>query len=133
MNSLPIDMFDWPFSYGLSRHMAASQNTTVLQYVRSKLGKPVRKEEHRCGRMFSVWEFDTWRCRANNERGVDVEVFVDDNDNPVVDVAVALSAIEQAFGYNHATAQESPWSVQTCPYSEMSSKFGPFRSVKVKK
>lgn len=132
-NSLPIDMFDWPFSYGLSHHIAAGQNTTLLQYVRSRLGKPARKEEHRDGRMYSIWEFETWRCRVNNERGVDIEVFVDDNDEPIANIAECFKSIETAFRFSFANAPESPWGVQACPYSEMSSKFGPFRSVKVKK
>lgn len=132
-NSLPIDMFDWPFSYGLSHHIAAGQNTTLLQYARSRLGKPVRKEEHRDGRMYSIWEFDTWRCRVNNERGADVEVFVDDNDEPIVNVSESLESIAKAFQFNPNTTKRPFYVLDACPYDELSSKFGPFRSVKVKR
>lgn len=129
-NSLPIEMFDWPFSYGLTQHFTNMHNTKLIPILKRKLGKPTRIEQGRCGRKFSVWEFDAWRCRANNERGVDVEVFVDNNDSPVVDIAAVLDVIEQTFGYRHASAPGSPWGIQTCPYDEMSSKFGPFRAVK---
>lgn len=133
-NSLPVEMFDWPFAYGLTHHITEMHGTkTQTQYVTNRLGKPLRKEHHRDGRLYAVWEFDTWRCRANNERGVDIEVFVDDKDEPIVNLSESLESIAQAFRYSPTDAIRPFFVLDACPYDELSSKFGPFRSVKVKK